>query len=193
MLCEGHTEVTARHIDYAYDKNGIEERIHWTEKNIAEEFLAMLAEELRRLNISVDSIDYIDVISGGDHGKGAFIAVGKVIVFLKDGKSFSFEMTVAEILCRKDNAELLSLTIKDLLTQGLQTMAKDNLYIKVDKDDPAKDKTCFWVPTYAGTLTFLLSEVMLLLRTQITLSFHAFQNHMTEYKACSIVFQSIFM
>ena len=102
MLCEGHAEVTARHIDYAYDKNGIGERIHWTEKNIAEEFLAMLAEELRRLNISVDSIDYIDVISGGDHGKGAFIAVGKVIVFLKDGKSFSFEMTVAEILCRKD-------------------------------------------------------------------------------------------
>lgn len=41
------------------------------------------------------------------------------------GKSILFEISVAEIRCRKDNAEILSSTIKDELTNGLKRLAME--------------------------------------------------------------------
>ena len=84
-----------------------------------------------------EDIERIDIITGGDHGKGAFVAGARIVVKLADDaksakgddiQSFSFEISVAEIICRKDNAEILEKTIKDELTKGLDTLATEPLH-----------------------------------------------------------------
>lgn len=71
---------------------------------------------------------------GGDHGIGAFIAGAKVVVVLQD-ESFTFKVSVAEILCRKDNAEILSLT---RLTAGLRELATTALVVSIDNNNRGK-------------------------------------------------------
>ena len=39
-----------------------------------------------------------------------------------------FAISVAEILCRKDNAELLTLTIRDKLTEGIRDKLTEGLH-----------------------------------------------------------------
>ena len=53
--------------------------------------------------------------------------------------SFSFEVLVAEIICRKDNADVLALTIKDELTCGLHSLATKQLNAFVSSDDGRVD------------------------------------------------------
>jgi hypothetical protein len=73
-------------------------------------------------------------MAGGDHGKGAFIFGAKIAVVLcvkKDSNEidweayweayFEVEISVAEIICGKDSAEIIDLAIKDELTTGLKT------------------------------------------------------------------------
>ena len=92
--------------------------------------------QLQSKGVSPEDIIRIDIITGGDHGKGAFVAGARIVVALdeqatSDGKkidSFSFEISVAEIICRKDNADILSKTIKDELTKGLDTLASNKLH-----------------------------------------------------------------
>lgn len=111
--------------------------------------LLRLQRQLQSNNISHGDIKQVDVVSGGDHGQGAFIVGGKIIVLLnremyvngEKGNRFSFEISVAEILCRKDNAELLSLTIKKKLTEGLKTIAEDQLQIFTN--DKGETDCCF--------------------------------------------------
>ena len=97
-------------------------------------------------------------MAGGDHGLGAFVVGCKLIVTL-NGKvariddveslcdtdtdddeeddvieSFSFEISVAEVICRKDNSVVLAKTIKKKLTEGLKTVALDDLRIFEDDE-----------------------------------------------------------
>ena len=53
-------------------------------------------------------------------------------------ESFSFELVTAEIICRKDNAEILSLTINTLLSSALRCLSTQ--YLVFDEDD---DVNCF--------------------------------------------------
>ena len=92
--------------------------------------------QLQSKGVSPEDIIRIDIITGGDHGKGTFVAGARIVVALdeqatSEGKkidSFSFEISVAEIICRKDNADILSKTIKDELTKGLDTLASNKLH-----------------------------------------------------------------
>ena len=89
-------------------------------------------------------------MTGGDHGLGAFVAGARIVVVLNPvvatapvaqlpvpatdadktkEESFSFETCVAEIIYRKDNAEILSQTIKEELTNGLQRLSTEPLNI----------------------------------------------------------------
>ena len=89
--------------------------------------------QLQSKGVSPEDIIRIDIITGGDHGKGAFVARARIVVALdeqatSEGEkidSFSFEISVAEIICRKDNADILCKTIKDELTKGLDTLASN--------------------------------------------------------------------
>ena len=112
---------------------------------MADETAVQLSRQLNSKGIHPDRIERVDVVHGGDHGCKAFIAGSRISVILSKNnnttddnedevkhESFSFEISVAEILCRKDNAEILTLTIKDDLTKGLKTIAEEHLNITVD-------------------------------------------------------------
>ena len=147
MLSDGNMKVTCGSIEYAYEDGGIKETIDFTYKNMADEAAAQLSRQMKSRGItSPGEIVRVDVVHGGDYGKGAFIAGARLSVILSDEatamdvdgekekhESFSFEISVAEILCRKDNAEILTLTIRDELTKGLKTIATNNLNISVDE------------------------------------------------------------
>ena len=63
-------------------------------------------------------------------------AVDEVVV-ADDGKvqlSFSFEISVAEIICRKDTAKILEMTIKSELTVGLETLSKRKLHVFINRE-----------------------------------------------------------
>ena len=138
MLCDGHTNVKSNSIEYAYEVGGIKETIDYSVKNMADEKAAQLARQVNSKGVLPDTIDRVDVVHGGDHGCGAFIAGSRVSVILldtgdKSNDSFSFEISVPEIQCRKDNAEILSLTIKDDLTKGFRTIAEAKLNVYLDE------------------------------------------------------------
>ena len=138
MLSEGHTKVMTGSVEYSYEDGAAPETIDFAQKNIAEEAAAQIASQLRAKHIEPEKIERLDIIPGGDHGKGAFILGARIVVRLveplrpngegEEAQSyFSFEISVAEVICRKDNAEILSMTIKDELTKGLRTIAENKL------------------------------------------------------------------
>jgi hypothetical protein len=83
---------------------------------------AQLARELNYRGIVDPTRIYsVDVMGGGDHGKGAFIFGAKIAVVLCSEKKdpneidweayFDFEISVAKIICGKDSGEIIELTI----------------------------------------------------------------------------------
>ena len=131
MFGEGATPVTSGSIQYSYEEgdDGVKETIEYYEKNIALEIGKQLGYALTNSNKSAVNIKRVDVIAGGDHGCGAFVAGAKVVVTFSDKSSVYFDVSVAEVLCRKDNAEVLEKTILTELTKGLKTMAENEMHI----------------------------------------------------------------
>lgn len=153
MLCDGHTKVHSDVVTFARVEGGLKERVYYSQKNIADEFAAQLARELNHRDI-VDPkrVQGIDVMAGGDHGKGAFVFGAKVVVYvtkeedhkeIDEDASFLFEISVAEIVCSKDCGDIIAMTIKDELTKGLETIAKKDMTISVKTDDSSGKKTIF--------------------------------------------------
>ena len=138
MLCDGHTEVKHGSIEYAYEDGEQKESIEYTYKNVVNETIAQLTRHLQALHVTPDMVKSIAVISGGDHGKGAFIAGSRIVVTLNDtaietdNNLICSEIYVAEIICRKDNADILSKTIRGYLTYGLRTLAQNKITTKLD-------------------------------------------------------------
>ena len=53
---------------------------------------------------------------------------------------FSFELVAAEIICRKDNSEILALTVNNLLSSALTSLSTQHLVFDEDDDAPVN---CF--------------------------------------------------
>eukprot|EP00984_Skeletonema_dohrnii_P005248 scaffold1837_cov120-Skeletonema_dohrnii-CCMP3373.AAC.1 len=151
MFCEEHTTVSTGSIPYSYDgEDRVEETIDYYEKNIALEVQKQLGFALTRLKKSGVLIKRIDIVVGGDHGAGAFVLGAKVIVTFEDSTSHYFDVSVAEVTCRKDNAEILKRTIHDELTKGLEVMAKNQLHIDVHQNEKGDD---VFTTTFGGSET----------------------------------------
>ena len=73
----------------------------------------------------------ISCVSGGDHGDIAFHFGAIIIVETTNGK-IDLDVSVLEVLCQTDSAELLEKTILKRLTKGMRTVATDMLYIYID-------------------------------------------------------------
>ena len=136
LLCEGHSPVMTGSFEHAYEDGAVKETITYSQKNVAAEAVAQLTRQLRSRNFVPSDVERVDIITGGDHGLGAFVAGSRIVVIADerrqddDGRpieSFSFEISVAEILCRKDNAKILSESIKDELTKGLEQLATSEI------------------------------------------------------------------
>ncbi len=67
---------------------------------------------------------------GGDHGDTAFQFGASVFVLLRDGERIDFELSVFELICRKDTGKLIEETILPTLTSGLEIVATWHLHIE---------------------------------------------------------------
>ncbi len=67
------------------------------------------------------------MVMGGDHGNGAFLC-GVMIIISTATKSFDFEIFAAEVICGKDDAEVIKKSILTELTTGLQ-LIEDNEFV----------------------------------------------------------------
>ena len=90
----------------------------------------------------------MEVITRDNHGIGALSFGAKVSVILCDKyekESFLFELSVAAIICRKDNTEMWLLTIHNELTTDFKMMAMIDLIIilnEAKKVDYTFDGNC---------------------------------------------------
>ena len=69
------------------------------------------------IDITKVIIERVDIVIGGDHGQGAFQAGFQVVgVFAKESeiKTVIFDISLAEIVCQKDNARVLEKKLSHL-------------------------------------------------------------------------------
>jgi hypothetical protein len=69
----------------------------------------------------------------GDHGDTAFQFGASISVELNDAQIIDFEVSVCELICRKDTGKLIDQTILPQLTNGLQVVATMPLHIETDE------------------------------------------------------------
>ncbi len=68
----------------------------------------------------------------GDHGDTALQFGASISVDLTDERLIEFEVSVCELICRRDTGKLIESTILTQLTQGLKIVATWNLNIEVN-------------------------------------------------------------
>ncbi len=137
MLAEGHTEVNYGSMEFTYDGKEKAEFIEWTEKNIHEEIAVYLQRHLTSKSIDPSEIVRIQAVIGGDHRDTAFQFGASVSVELSDDRIIDFEVSVCELICRKDTEKLIKSTILTRLTQ-LEIDATWNLNIENNDEGVVK-------------------------------------------------------
>jgi hypothetical protein len=80
-------------------------------------------------------VQRIGVVAGGDHGDVAFQFGVSVHIEISDGSQVHFEVSVLELICRKDTEKLIEATILPGLTSGLKKVETLSLHIHHDKQD----------------------------------------------------------
>ena len=105
LLGEGHTKVKTGKVFHQYTEGERPEQITFSYKDIPVEIKTQVTNLLRSKNLNWRKIKRIDIINGGDHGAGAFQwGCQIVIIFEDDTPTEIFDLTLAEVICRKDNA-----------------------------------------------------------------------------------------
>ena len=74
----------------------------------------------------------VQVVVGGDHGDTAFQFGASVSVELSDDRIIDFEVSICELICRKDTGRLLEETILQRLTSGLEIISTFQLHLFTD-------------------------------------------------------------
>ena len=86
-------------------------------------------------SITPSEVKRIQVVVGGDHGDTAFQFGASVSVDLIGDRIIEFEVTVCELICRKDTGKLIERTILIRLTKGLEIVATWHLCIELNNHD----------------------------------------------------------
>jgi hypothetical protein len=94
-------------------------------------------------HVSIKTVRRVALVLGGDHGKGAFRLVIRVLILLEDEQVLYKDLGVATILCKKDSAEIFKNTIYDWLTADL-TLLNDSKVIL--EQESHKTTKCFLQP-----------------------------------------------
>ena len=158
MLSEGHGVVTYGCINFTYEGKPQQEFIEWSEKRIDDEISRYLQRHLQSHSVKPADVVYVQAVVGGDHGDTAFQFGASVSAELSDGQIIEFEVSVCELICRKDTGKLIELTILPTLTSGLIVMATSPLYIYKDAEGNILCKfseTCPTTTTKHGTMAIL--------------------------------------
>ena len=133
MLSEGHGVVHYNSIDFTFEGKMQTDFIEWTEKSIDDEIAWYLQRHLMSKNVNPSVVLSVQVVVGGDHCDTAFQFGASVSVKLCGGNIIEFEVSVCELICRKDTATLIESTILPRLTAGLLVVATYPLNIYKDK------------------------------------------------------------
>jgi hypothetical protein len=91
--------------------------------------------QLKINNIHLSSVQRVGVVAGGDHGDVAFQFGASVHIEISDGSTIHLEVSVLELICRKDTAKLIEATIMPGLTSGLKKVATMSLHIHHEEQD----------------------------------------------------------
>jgi hypothetical protein len=105
MLSEGRGVVHYDSIDFTLEGKTLTEFIEWTEKSIDDKIAWYLQRHLMSKNVNPSDGLSVQVVVGGNHGETAFQFGASVSVKLCDGNIIEFEVSVCELICRKDTAK----------------------------------------------------------------------------------------
>ena len=105
ILSDGHIEVKYGSINFTFEGKKEEEFIEWTEKDIADAIAWNLSHQLQSKNIHPSTVQCVGVVAGGDHGDVAFQFGAAVLLEISDGSTMDFEVSLVELICRKDTAK----------------------------------------------------------------------------------------
>jgi hypothetical protein len=105
MLAEGHCDIHYDSLEFTNDGKDKAEFIEWTEKNINNEIVLYLQSHLTSKSVMPSNIARVQVLVGGDHGDTAFQFGASVSVHLTDTIIIDFEVSVCELICRKDTSK----------------------------------------------------------------------------------------
>ena len=92
----------------------------------------LFTEALSSKSIQPCDVKSVQMVVGGDHGDTAFQFGASVLVELADDSKINFEVSVCELICRKDTGRLLEETILERLTSGLEIIATFELHLFKD-------------------------------------------------------------
>jgi len=135
ILSDGHVEVKYGSINLTFEGKKEEEFIEWTEKDIADAIAWNLSHQLQSKNIHPSTVQCVGVVAGGDHGDVAFQFGAAALLEISDGSTMDFDVSLVELICRKDTAKLIEATILPGLTSGLKKVATLPLRIHYDDHD----------------------------------------------------------
>jgi len=134
MLSDGHGVVNYGCINFTYKGKQQEEFIEWSEKRIDDEISRYLQRHLQNKSAKPADVLRIQAVAGGDHSHTAFQFGASVSAELSDGKMIDFEVSVCELICRKDTWRLIESTILPMLTSGLNIVTTSPLHIYEDDE-----------------------------------------------------------
>ena len=134
MLSEGHGVVNYGSINFTYKGKQQEEFIEWSEKRLDDEIERHLQRHLQSKLVKPADVLHVTVVAGGDHGDTAFQFGASVSAELRGGEIIYFEVSVCELICRKDTGSLIESTILPTLTSGLKDVATSPLHIHYDDE-----------------------------------------------------------
>lgn len=133
ILSDGHVEVKYNSKYFTFEGRTEEDFIEWTQKDTADAIAWNLSRHLESQHIRPSSVERVEVVAGGDHGDVAFQFGASVHVEMSEGNRIHFEVSLIELICRKDTSELIEETILDELTAGLKKVATLGLHIHRDE------------------------------------------------------------
>jgi hypothetical protein len=129
MLLEGHVNVHYASLNFTYDGKEKSDFIEWTEKNINEEISIYLQRHLTSKFLQPSDVICVQVVVGGNQGDTAFQFGAPVSVELADNRIIDFEVSVCELICRKDTGRLIKETILTRLSADLEVISTFDLHI----------------------------------------------------------------
>ena len=89
------------------------------------------------IDLSKVVISRVDIVTGGDHGQGAFQSGCQVVIVFSeedDRPYIVFDIAFVEVICQKDNTGVLKATIEPHLTSVLKAICEKSLTIGLNRD-----------------------------------------------------------
>ena len=131
---EDHAEITTGVFEYIAKEGERPEKCIWWTMKPMDELKRKIEDMVNGIeDFDPKYIEYIHTAYGGDHGKGKFRFVSKLILRLTNGKKICRVYPLGDISCRKDNGIILKNTIIPSLSVGINQVEECSLKFEFDQ------------------------------------------------------------